>query len=78
MTPFGSLPPSSAIEFVEEAFPQHQNSPIARAEMLLGPIRDSALPGPCDEVLIHDVARQPSPVAGSLIGPCQEGIGPCS
>src|SRR5262249_36181153 len=48
------------IEIVEQAFADHGDAHVARADILLGAIRDAALPDPGDDVLVDHVARNPA------------------
>ena len=54
---FGILTLGHRFQIAQEALAQHQDAAVAGAQMLLGPIRNSSLPHPCNEVLIHHVAR---------------------
>ncbi len=50
------------VEVVEEALADHGDAHVARTQILLGAIGDPALAHPGDEVLVHDVARDPATV----------------
>src|SRR5262249_4144293 len=55
----GILALRDALEIIEESLSKHQNPAIALPEMFLSPVGDSSLPGPGNEILIHDVACYP-------------------
>src|SRR5262245_17946893 len=57
-----------AFHLFEKPLSQHQDSTITQTEMLLAAIRDAALSGPGDEILIHHVAGQPTACRGILDG----------
>ena len=52
----GILASGDGFQIAQEALAQHDDAAIARAQVLLRPIRDRSLANPCDEILIHHVA----------------------
>ena len=60
MIGFGIFASGDGFQIAQEALAQHEDAAIARAQVLLGPVGDGSLPHPGDEILIHDVARDPA------------------
>src|SRR5262249_16384700 len=50
------------VEVLEQPFADHDDAEVARPEVLLGAVGDTALTDPGDDVLVDDVARDPAAV----------------
>src|SRR5215469_15009692 len=54
------LAASHSFQIIEKALPDQEDSADAGGQVLRGPIGNPSLPHPGDEILIHDVARDPT------------------